>query len=220
MDIWSIAQFRRHLEAIDAPKLASIVVSEDPLFDFASSTSSYPTLLDRAAQLAWHLSFNLGLSKGDRVALMMRNEQEVIELHFAAAAMHLILVNINTSLVAAELAYILDDSMPKVIFAVREFSSVIQSAIEGCVEAEIEHIIWSGSHGTPQGSSRGSSSMKRLTALNHRYSDSFTRLQFRFVSFEIWRERISEHQRFTPSDPFRELICPINHHPSLILLQY
>ena len=54
--------------------------------------------------------------------------RQVIDLHFAAAKSATTLLNLNTHLVARELAYILRDSEPAVIFALRSSQPLIAEA--------------------------------------------------------------------------------------------
>ena len=77
---------------------------------------TYAQLFERAAGLAAHLR-GAGLRRGDRVGLLSRNSSQVIELHFAAAAIHAVVVNLNIHLAPPELAFILQDSAPRLVFA-------------------------------------------------------------------------------------------------------
>lgn len=200
MDIWSIAKYRHEIESIEGrTRLAAVVVVSDYPSSCLSSLCTYPQLLVRSAQLAFHLVFNLGLRKGDRFAVMMRNSQEVLELHFAAAACHLVLVNINTSLAASEMKHILNDSEPRVLFAERGFHAVIRDALVEGLESEIEHVFWSGS--TSRAASKQFS--KTGKTRHHRYSDCFPRTRFNFLKFESWRLQVASRLGFSPEDPYQ-----------------
>jgi acyl-CoA synthetase (AMP-forming)/AMP-acid ligase II len=205
MDIWSIALYRHGIESADdaSRQLAVVVVSDDPK-SASSSLCSYPDLLTRSAQLAYHLLFNIGLKKGDRMAVMMRNSMELLELHFAAAAAHLVLVNVNTSLAAPELRHILTDSESRVVFAEREFHTVIPDAMaESGDNSEIEHIIWSGSPPWSTHRMAPKLSSSRTNTMHHRYSDCFTMPRFDFPRFEIWRQCVASKLHHSPEDPYQ-----------------
>lgn len=77
---------------------------------------TYGQLFDRATSLAAHLAAS-GVRRGDAVGVLSRNSSHVIELHFAAAALHAVVVNINIHLAPRELAFILADAAPTAVFA-------------------------------------------------------------------------------------------------------
>ena len=90
---------------------------------------TYEQLFARAAAVALKLQ-QTGVGRGDHIAVLSRNSSNVMEIHFAAAALHAVVVNLNTHLAPPELAYILSDSKPKVVFAECAFSHSILAAIE------------------------------------------------------------------------------------------
>eukprot|EP00894_Picocystis_sp_ML_P004407 jgi/Pico_ML_1/54924/g61.t1 len=71
---------------------------------------------------------NLGVGGGDRVAVMTRNRAEVIELHFAAASLGSVIVNLNVHLVSQELTHILADAEPVCIVAEKMYEEVLLAA--------------------------------------------------------------------------------------------
>jgi len=116
-DAWQILE----LAAIHFPdKLAVVDCGND-------STLTYAQLHERAATLAAWLRRH-GIHRGDRVGVLCRNSSHVMELHFAAAAIHAVVVNLNIHLAPAELAYILSDSGPKIVFVDRTYASTIVAA--------------------------------------------------------------------------------------------
>ncbi|MFH2009601.1 MAG: long-chain fatty acid--CoA ligase [bacterium] len=68
---------------------------------------------DRAARL---LSEQLGVGRGDRVAVLGENRVEQVELYFAAVKLGAVLVPVNWRLSPEEVAYILGDAEPAVLF--------------------------------------------------------------------------------------------------------
>eukprot|EP00803_Ostreobium_quekettii_P007582 evm.model.scf_983.1 EVM.evm.TU.scf_983.1 scf_983:18-7581(-) len=89
---------------------------------------TYRELRSRSAGVARYFAQS-GISRGDRVAVMLRNCHEVMEVHFAAAAIHAVVVNLNVHLAAAELAYILGDAGPSLVVAQEEFLGQLRDAM-------------------------------------------------------------------------------------------
>ncbi|MBI3654655.1 MAG: AMP-binding protein [Acidobacteria bacterium] len=80
-------------------------------------------LEQRAKQIARGL-LDLGIERGDRVALWATNVPEWIVLQFALAKIGAILVTVNTSLRATELAYLLKQSEASTLITIRGFRDV------------------------------------------------------------------------------------------------
>jgi len=76
----------------------------------------YRSLQDRVMQLAAGLA-SRGVKKGDRVAVLMWNCNELVETYLAAAEIGAIFTPINYRLTRAELAYVIADSSPAVLIA-------------------------------------------------------------------------------------------------------
>ncbi len=81
----------------------------EPLFN-------YSELSDRAARLGAALRGRLGLNKGDRVAIMMKNAPGFFEILYGAWHAGLAAVPINAKLHPREAAYILENSGARVCF--------------------------------------------------------------------------------------------------------
>lgn len=117
MDGWQILE----LAAIHFPdKLAIVDCGNDTILTYAE-------LHQRATRLAAWLHRS-GIRRGDRIGILSRNSSHVMELHFATAALHAIVVNLNIHLAPAELAYILSDSGPKIIFADKAYAANLLAA--------------------------------------------------------------------------------------------
>jgi len=78
-------------------------------------TMTYAELDDRAARAAAVLAA-LGVAREDRVAILCRNRIEFFEIMFACAKLGAILVPLNWRAPAAELAVLMADCTPKVLF--------------------------------------------------------------------------------------------------------
>jgi len=70
-----------------------------------------------------HALGHLGLVKGMRIALLMSNSSEFLEIFFACAKTGLIMVPLNFRLAVPELLYILRDSEPAVLIYSPEFAA-------------------------------------------------------------------------------------------------
>jgi acyl-CoA synthetase (AMP-forming)/AMP-acid ligase II len=80
-----------------------------PAITCGATTLTWSELDERVNRLANAL-LGLGLSRGDRVAIVSRNCHRYFETHFACAKAGLVAVPLNHRLIAAELAYILGDA--------------------------------------------------------------------------------------------------------------
>lgn len=83
------------------------------LIDVASGAQiSYIDLDDRASRIAEFLRTEWGISAGDRIAILAQNCTEAVELLFACAKLHAVMVPLNWRLALPELEYILADASP------------------------------------------------------------------------------------------------------------
>ena len=91
------------------------------------STLTYSQLLEQSSRVASWLH-SQGIQRGDRVAVMLHNCIEAIQLHFAAAALHAIVVNVNTHWVDREISLVLQDSSPLLVFVHPQYLAAVQAA--------------------------------------------------------------------------------------------
>lgn len=96
----------QHLK-INAKKFPDKVALKDSRRSF-----TYPRLNRRTNRLA-HSLLGLGLSKGDKVAVLLENCIEIVEIYLATAKTGLIIVPINFRLAGNEIEYIADNSDAK-----------------------------------------------------------------------------------------------------------
>ncbi len=73
-----------------------------------------------------HALAHLGLVKGMRLAVLMSNSSEFLEIFFACAKTGIILVPLNFRLAVPELLYILRDSAPELLIYSSEFAAKIR----------------------------------------------------------------------------------------------
>ena len=85
---------------------------------------TYGELKQKTDKLANGL-LNLGIEKGDRIGVLAENCLEYVCLYCASAKIGAIIVPINYRLKEEEMEYIVSDSMPKFIFAGKEFQDMV-----------------------------------------------------------------------------------------------
>jgi fatty-acyl-CoA synthase len=103
-----------------------------PAIRFGSSALSYADLAQRIAQVARALKSQLGIGRGDRVAVLAANHPDLIVLLYACARLGAMLVPLNWRLAVPEQIYILTDASVKALVVEQGFAAVIaplQSAI-------------------------------------------------------------------------------------------
>jgi acyl-CoA synthetase (AMP-forming)/AMP-acid ligase II len=135
---------------VNAKKFPDNVMLKDSQRSF-----TYPEVNKRVNQLA-HSLLSLGLSKGDKVAVLLENSIEIVEVFLATAKTGIIIVPINFRLVSAEVEYIADNSDAKAFIVHDEFTSIENASdSEPGIEVAPEDI-WvliytSGTTGKPKG---------------------------------------------------------------------
>jgi crotonobetaine/carnitine-CoA ligase len=98
-----------------------------PFVTFAGETLSFATGLGRAEQAAAALA-ELGVAKGDHVAVMLPNCLEFLDIWFGCALLGAVLVPVNLALKGDGLRYILEHSDAKVVFADESVVESIEAA--------------------------------------------------------------------------------------------
>ena len=107
----------------------------------AAVVHSYGALADRVSRLAQALRGRLALLPGDRVALVMKNCPEYLEILYACWHAGLVAVPINAKLHPAEMAYILADSGARTCFV----SLRLGADIGALVKDPLRYLIEAGS---------------------------------------------------------------------------
>ena len=98
---------------------------------------SYADLDARADATAAYLT-SLGISRGDRIAVLAHNGVEYFDIQFACTRIGAICVLLNWRLTVSELEYIINDSSPKLLVHDIEFS---ESAIELKARCDIASLL-------------------------------------------------------------------------------
>lgn len=102
---------------------------------FGNQRTTYAELNERANRVANSL-LKMGLKKGDRVAALLHNCPEFIELYFACAKSGGIFVPINNLLKRRELTYIFEYIEPRFLIVDDDFRDVVDSIVSEvkCIE--------------------------------------------------------------------------------------
>lgn len=109
-----------------------------PAYTNFGKTLSYSEIDTFTAQMGAYLKNELGLEKGERVAVMMPNLLQNPIAIFGILRAGLVVVNTNPLYTSRELKHQLEDSGAKAIIIVENFAHVLQDVIE---ETSIEHVI-------------------------------------------------------------------------------
>src|SRR5690242_3430229 len=88
---------------------------------FADSAWSYATFADRIGRMARALKSELGVRRGDRVALLAMNHPDCLTLLYACARLGAILVPLNWRLAPPELQFILSDADARAVIVAQPF---------------------------------------------------------------------------------------------------
>ncbi|HEX2851037.1 MAG TPA: AMP-binding protein [Acidimicrobiales bacterium] len=107
--------------------------------------ATFETHADRVLRLADALHRDLGVQRGDRVAVMALNSHQYLELYHAAYLSGFIINPLNLRLAGAELQFILADSATKVVFVDTFFADHLGRAIADVrSDLPLEHIVLIG----------------------------------------------------------------------------
>ncbi|MCP3679283.1 MAG: AMP-binding protein [Gammaproteobacteria bacterium] len=102
---------------------------DKPAFRNFSSTLTYREVDQHALNLSTYLQSELGLKKGDRIALMLPNLLQYPVAFFAALRAGLVVVNINPMCKAAELSKQLDKTGASVMIVLANFADTVEQAL-------------------------------------------------------------------------------------------
>ncbi|MCB1812096.1 MAG: AMP-binding protein [Candidatus Competibacteraceae bacterium] len=112
--------------------------SERPAFSNLDHTLSYAELDQQSLALAAFLQQELGLRKGDRVALMMPNLLQYPVALYGVLRAGLVVVNVNPLYTPRELEHQLNDSGANTIIILENFAQTLQQVI---ARTPVQHVI-------------------------------------------------------------------------------
>ncbi|MFN2354482.1 MAG: class I adenylate-forming enzyme family protein [Desulfopila sp.] len=122
---------------------------DNPAIIFAEKKYSFKTFRKRIFGMSNAL-LDLGLKKGDRVALLTRNSIESAESYFSVTHAGLVLVMLNSRLAPVEIRTILRDSKASVLLITEEYADHIEQISGGLTF--LQHTVLIGSkQNTPAG---------------------------------------------------------------------
>jgi len=111
---------------------------ERPAYTNMGTTITYRELDELSMEFACHLQHNLGLTRGERVAIMLPNVLQYPVVLAGIFRAGLVAVNVNPLYTARELRHQLRDSGAKCIVILDNFANTLQRAIDG---SAAEHVI-------------------------------------------------------------------------------
>ena len=115
------------LRGTDSRPKVAMADSPTPIIRCGERVRAHTDEHDRAGRLASAL-LAAGVGRGDRVAVLARNDIEFLEVSLAIASAGANPVPINTRWRAGEIAHVLADCAPRVIFAHTEFVATVEDA--------------------------------------------------------------------------------------------
>lgn len=121
---------RRMREFADRPAYANMGV-----------TLSYADLERKTTALAAYFQNQMGLAKGERIAIMMPNLLQYPVAVFAALRAGLVVVNVNPLYTPRELKHQLRDSGARAIVILENFAATLEAVI---ADTDVEHVITTG----------------------------------------------------------------------------
>jgi long-chain acyl-CoA synthetase len=109
----------------------------DEFIIFENERWTMPQVLKLAGQIGHLLVNDLGVAKGDRVAIAMRNYPEWIAAFAAITSVGAVVVPMNAWWVTDELVFAIEDSGSKVVIADAERLQRMQDAAPGAIDAKV-----------------------------------------------------------------------------------
>jgi fatty-acyl-CoA synthase len=110
---------------------------EKPAIHFAGATLSYRGFADRIAGAARALKSELGIGRGDRIAVLCSNHPDMLVLLYACARLGAMLVPLNWRLAVPEQMFILTDASVKALVVEESFAAIIPALAEAKPETKI-----------------------------------------------------------------------------------
>ena len=98
---------------------------DKPAIHFAGAARTYAALAQRIAAAARALKSQLGVGRGDRVAILSLNHPDYLVLLYASARLGAMLVPLNWRLAVPEQVFILSDASVKALVVEKGFAAVI-----------------------------------------------------------------------------------------------
>ena len=110
----------------------AIIAPDKPFLTEKNKTYNNRQFNKRVNKTA-HALGHLDVIKGMRIALLMSNSSEFLEIFFACAKTGIIMVPLNFRLAVPELLYILRDSAPEILIYSSEFAAKVDEIKTACI---------------------------------------------------------------------------------------
>src|SRR5438105_3660346 len=123
-----MSQARRTTEVMDLSDLIdrkAAFAPDKPAIRFAGATLAYAAFAQRIAAAARALKSQLGIGRGDRVAILSLNHPDYLVLLYACARLGAMLVPLNWRLAVPEQVFILTDASAKALVVEEAFALVL-----------------------------------------------------------------------------------------------
>jgi acyl-CoA synthetase (AMP-forming)/AMP-acid ligase II len=117
----------------DIPKVQAERLGDAPALVDQATTVSFAALEERVRAVARAFLAN-GVAPGDRIAVLNKNHARWFDFFFGAASVRACLAPINFRLAAAEIAFIIEDAAPRLLFVGADFAEVAWQAVAGLTE--------------------------------------------------------------------------------------
>lgn len=108
-----------------------------PALRFEGETLSYSGFVERISDMARALKSELGIARGDRIAILSLNRPDYLVLLYACARIGAILVPLNWRLALAEQSFILSDAAVKVLVLEKAFADILPHLREALPTAAV-----------------------------------------------------------------------------------
>jgi fatty-acyl-CoA synthase len=110
---------------------------DKPAVRFAGATLTYAAFAQRIASAARALKAELGIARGDRVAVLSSNHPDMLVLLYACARLGAMLVPLNWRLAVPEQMFILTDASVKAMIVEQAFAAIIPALVDAKPDTRI-----------------------------------------------------------------------------------
>jgi fatty-acyl-CoA synthase len=122
---------------------------DKPAIRCEGETLSYGAFAHRIEQTARALKSELGVNRGDRVAILSLNRPDYLVLLYACARLGAMLVPLNWRLAIAEQSFILSNAAAKVLVLEQAFAAILPALAESLPETSIVGLDFTPPAGSP-----------------------------------------------------------------------
>src|SRR5215212_12006083 len=194
---------------------------DKPAIHFDGATLTYAAFAERVAAAACALKSQLGISRGDRVAILSTNHPDYLVLLYACARLGALLVPVNWRLAIPEQVFILSDVSVKALVVEESFAAVSPPLMEVLPDACVVGLDFAPAGGASfeqilaadTGDGRGSSLDLSCPLLVVYTSGTTGRPKGAVLRQEalVWNAAMSQHMHALTSDDHVLTVLPFFH---------